>query len=161
MNWLRRHVRPRLRLLNRSDRSEGDTLWHTCQGCGQLIFHKDFEENQSVCPQCGHHHRIGPKERFEALFDFAAWDLVELPKGKDDPLKFRDKKRYSDRLKEARNKTGDQEALISGRPRNATVKRPSLRSQVSRGRRGCALSRMSSATTALGASAPCSDCPTR
>jgi acetyl-CoA carboxylase carboxyl transferase subunit beta len=78
-----------------------------------LIFHKDFEENQCVCPQCGHHHRIGPRQRFEALFDFAAWDEVPLPKGKDDPLKFRDKKRYSDRLKEARNKTGDSEALIS------------------------------------------------
>ncbi|MDX1581672.1 MAG: acetyl-CoA carboxylase, carboxyltransferase subunit beta [Alphaproteobacteria bacterium] len=114
MNWLRRHVRPRLRaVLTRSDRSDGDTLWHTCQGCGQLIFHKEFEENQSVCPQCDHHHRIGPSERFEALFDFAAWEVIDLPKGKDDPLKFRDKKRYSDRLKEARHKTGDHEALIS------------------------------------------------
>ncbi len=110
MNWLTNFVKPRLTaVLNRKDTP--DNLWHKCKGCGQLIFQKEFVANQSVCANCGHHERIGPKDRFNQLFDAGEYELLDLPKSKDDPLKFKDHKKYTDRLKENRTKTGNQDAL--------------------------------------------------
>lgn len=110
MNWLTNYVRPRLRgAFKRSDAP--DNLWNKCEGCGHLIFSKEYLANQSVCPKCGHHGRIGPKQRFEALFDSGEYKTIALPKSKDDPLKFKDKKRYTERLKDARAKTSADDAL--------------------------------------------------
>ncbi len=113
MNWLTNYVRPKLKAVLRKTETP-DNLWHKCKGCGQLIFHKEFLANQFVCGNCGHHERIGPAERFKALFDEGKHERLELPKVQDDPLKFRDQKKYSDRLKDARSKTGEQDALIVG-----------------------------------------------
>ncbi len=113
MNWLTNYVRPKLKAVLRKTDTP-DNLWHKCKGCGQLIFHKEFLSNQFVCGNCGHHERIGPAERFQALFDEGKHERLELPKVQDDPLKFRDQKKYSDRLKDARSKTGEQDALIVG-----------------------------------------------
>ncbi|MCH8321696.1 MAG: acetyl-CoA carboxylase carboxyltransferase subunit beta [Proteobacteria bacterium] len=110
MNWLTNYVKPKLSaVLRRSDTP--DNLWHKCDGCGHLIFFKEYVANLSVCAKCGHHGRIGPVDRFDMLFDDKKYQRISNPPAKDDPLKFRDKKKYPDRLKEARARTGDQDAL--------------------------------------------------
>jgi len=91
-----------------------DNLWHKCKGCGQMVFAKELEDNLYVCPHCEHHERIGPLIRFEQIFD-AGYTIVPLPKVPDDPLKFRDTKRYADRIKAARTATAEGDALITAR----------------------------------------------
>ena len=92
-----------------------ENLWHKCKGCGQMVFTKELEENLSVCPRCDHHERIGPKVRFEQVFDSGSMAELPTPKVPEDPLKFRDSKRYADRIKAARTATGEGDALINAR----------------------------------------------
>ncbi len=108
MSWLNR-VRNALPFVARKETP--DHLWHKCKGCGQMIFSKEWEENLHVCPKCDHHGRIGPKERFAHLFDEGSVTLLPSPRVADDPLKFRDSKRYVDRLKIARTDTGEHDAF--------------------------------------------------
>ena len=114
MSWLSR-VRNVLPFVPK--RETPDNLWHKCKGCGQMIFFKELEENQYVCPKCEHHGRIGPTERFAALFDAGTVELLPTPKVAEDPLKFRDSKKYVDRLKAARTETEERDALINARGR--------------------------------------------
>ena len=79
-----------------------DNLWHKCRGCGQMVFTKELAENLHVCPRCDHHERIGPRERFAQLLDEGSAVEIPAPKVPEDPLRFRDSKRYADRLKAAR-----------------------------------------------------------
>jgi acetyl-CoA carboxylase carboxyl transferase subunit beta len=110
MSWLTNYVKPKLRkVLNPKDTP--DNLWHKCKNCGQMIFQKEFIANQYVCAHCDHHDRVPPKDRFDNLFDNGNYDLIELPSVNQDPLKFRDTKRYSERLKAARATTGDEDAI--------------------------------------------------
>ncbi|HRY23998.1 MAG: acetyl-CoA carboxylase carboxyltransferase subunit beta [Geminicoccaceae bacterium] len=113
MNWLTNYVRPRFRALVRSGTKPEvpENLWHQCSSCERMIFHRDLEANQRVCPHCNHHMRVGPEYRFQSLLDEGSWSRIELPKVPLDPLKFRDSKRYADRLKEAQGKTRTQDAL--------------------------------------------------
>jgi len=111
MNWLTNKVLPKIRDWTTS-RETPDNLWVKCPACGQMLFHNDLAANQHVCSHCEHHMRVGPKERFEYLFDDAKYDVIELPEVQVDPLKFRDSKKYTDRLKDARYKTGDKDAMI-------------------------------------------------
>jgi acetyl-CoA carboxylase carboxyl transferase subunit beta len=111
MSWLTNFVRPKIRALVRKT-DVPENLWDKCPGCGQMIFHRDLEANLKVCPQCGAHMRIAVKKRLELLFDGGAYERAELPKVEFDPLKFRDRKRYSERLKEAQSKTEEQDAII-------------------------------------------------
>ena len=92
-----------------------DTLWHKCKGCGTMVFAKELEENMHVCPTCDHHERIGPAERFDYLLDEGSADVLVPPRSPEDPLKFRDSKRYPDRLKAARAATGEQDAFVNAR----------------------------------------------
>ena len=92
-----------------------DNLWHKCKGCGTMVFTKELEENLHVCPTCDHHERIGPKKRFEYLLDAGSVEELAPPRAPEDPLKFRDSKRYADRLKAARTQTGEQDAFINAR----------------------------------------------
>ena len=110
MSWLTR-LRPRLTGLM-ARRETPDNLWRKCSACQAMIYTKEFDEGLGVCPSCGHHERIGPAARFAQLFDDGVWTPVEVPKVPEDPLKFRDQKRYTDRLKAARTATGDQEAML-------------------------------------------------
>ena len=111
MNWLKNWVRPKLRELV-GQKEIPENLWHKCPSCEQMIFHRDLAANLRVCPHCGHHMRLGAAERLEMLFDEGEYQAIELPEAPNDPLRFRDRKRYSDRLKEARAKTGVPDALI-------------------------------------------------
>jgi acetyl-CoA carboxylase carboxyl transferase subunit beta len=114
MNWITNFVRPRIKGLMGSKASSTDNLWRKCNGCGEMVFHRDLLAAQNVCPQCGHHMRIGAKERFAALFD-GAHERLALPEVPQDPLRFRDDKRYADRLKEYRHKTSQPDALSAAR----------------------------------------------
>ncbi|WP_366654311.1 acetyl-CoA carboxylase, carboxyltransferase subunit beta [Fodinicurvata sp. EGI_FJ10296] len=111
MNWLTNFVRPRFRALV-AKQDVPDSLWDKCPNCEAMIFHRDLEEAHYVCQHCGHHMRLPPKKRFEHLFDDGLYETIELPKAVVDPLKFRDSKRYTDRLKEAQTKTGRSDAII-------------------------------------------------
>ena len=112
MNWLTNFVPPKLRAWVGVERPEvPENLWHQCPSCERMIFHRDLEANQRVCPQCGFHMRVGPAYRFNSLFDEGSWQPVELPKVPVDPLRFRDQKRYTDRLKEAQARTRVPDAL--------------------------------------------------
>ena len=111
MNWLTNFVRPKIRaLVQKSDVPEN--LWHKCPDCTQMVFHRELEANLSVCPHCGHHMRIGAKTRLGMLFDGGDFSPIELPETPIDPLRFRDRKRYGDRLKEAKSKTDAGEAVL-------------------------------------------------
>ena len=90
-----------------------ENLWHKCKGCGQMVFTKELAENLYVCPKCDHHERIGAKERFTQVFDGGTYEELPAPKVPEDPLKFRDQKRYVDRIKAARTSTGENDALIN------------------------------------------------
>jgi acetyl-CoA carboxylase carboxyl transferase subunit beta len=80
-----------------------------------MVFVKEWEENYSVCPRCNFHDRIGPIKRFEQLFDAAEYELLPAPEVREDPLRFRDTKRYTDRLKAARAANGERDALVNAR----------------------------------------------
>ncbi|HIJ62608.1 MAG TPA: acetyl-CoA carboxylase carboxyltransferase subunit beta [Rhodospirillaceae bacterium] len=111
MNWLTNFVRPKIQSLVRP-REVPDNLWDKCPHCGHMIFHRDLVKSLSVCPQCGHHMRLAVKARLDMLFDGGLWQRIELAKSLADPIKFRDTKRYSDRLRDSQNKTAEQDAII-------------------------------------------------
>ena len=111
MSWLTNVVRPKLRELVGGSREVPENLWNKCPSCGQMIFHRELEKSLKVCPHCGHHMRLGVNERLAMLFDDGAYRTLELPRTAADPLKFRDRKKYTERLKEAQAKSGGSEAL--------------------------------------------------
>ncbi|MQX38009.1 acetyl-CoA carboxylase, carboxyltransferase subunit beta [Roseospira navarrensis] len=112
MNWLSDYVRPKFRNLVGSTREVPDNLWHKCSTCGHMIFHKELDKARRVCTQCGHHMRLPVKHRLAMLFDDGSYDRIPLPKVPADPLKFRDVKRYTDRLKDAQSRTAESDGLI-------------------------------------------------
>jgi acetyl-CoA carboxylase carboxyl transferase subunit beta len=109
MNWIANVVPPKIRSLLR--RETPDNLWVKCPESGQLVFHKDLEANLMVVPGSGYHMPIGARARLAALFDEGVYEEIPAPEVPADPLKFRDVKRYVDRLKENRLKTGAADAL--------------------------------------------------
>jgi len=111
MNWLSNYVRPKIRALV-APREVPDNLWHKCPSCSGMIFHRDLEENLNVCNHCGFHMRLEPEKRLAMLFDEGGYEVIELPKTAVDPLKFRDRKRYIDRLKEAQTNTARHDAIV-------------------------------------------------
>ena len=111
MSWLTRTRQQLTGFLSR--RETPDNLWTKCRNCGAMLYTKEWEENQSVCPRCDHHERIGPKVRFAIIFD-GAFTPIAVPKVVEDPLKFRDQKRYVDRLRAAKTATGEPEAMTVG-----------------------------------------------
>lgn len=114
MNWLTNFVRPKIRALVTSQKEVPDNLWEKCPGCSAMLFSRELEENLNVCHHCDYHLRLPAAKRLEILYDDGAYTRVELPDVPYDPLKFKDKRRYSDRLKEARSKTKEKDALMVG-----------------------------------------------
>jgi acetyl-CoA carboxylase carboxyl transferase subunit beta len=111
MNWITDYVPPKIKsLFQRRDMPEN--LWTKCESCGQMIFHRELKENLNVCPGCDFHMPITPRERFAALFDNGQFTEVSVPEALADPLHFRDEKRYTDRMKDARRKTEEHEAML-------------------------------------------------
>ena len=112
MNWLSNFARPKLKALF-SRRDTPENLWAKCTNCGDMIFHRDLVSAQHVCPSCNFHMKVGPKDRLASLFDDGKFETIELPDVPIDPLKFRDKQKYADRIKDARSKTGQKDALVA------------------------------------------------
>ena len=110
MNWLTNAVLPKIQAL--VGREMPENLWHKCPACGQMIFHADLAANHRVCSECDHHMRLPPMERLKLLLDGGVVEPIELGKPAIDPLKFRDRKRYSDRLRDAQSKTGRNDAIV-------------------------------------------------
>lgn len=110
MSWLTNFVRPKLRAL--VGRDVPDNLWHKCPKCEQMLFHRDLAENLHVCHHCGHHMRLSAKRRLELLFDEGNYQRIALTPAPQDPLKFKDLKRYSDRLKDAKAATQEEDAVV-------------------------------------------------
>ncbi|WP_375671719.1 MULTISPECIES: acetyl-CoA carboxylase, carboxyltransferase subunit beta [unclassified Bartonella] len=114
MNWITNYVRPKINsILGRREIPEN--LWIKDPTSGEMIFHKDLEANQFVAPNSGHHMRISAKNRLMHFFDDGVYTALENPKVVTDPLKFRDEKRYIDRLKDYRSKLGVDDNILSAR----------------------------------------------
>lgn len=114
MNWITNYVRPKINSMF-GRREMPENLWVKDPASGEMVFHKDLEKNQYVVPTSGYHMRIPAKARLESFFDDSAFELLENPKVVIDPLKFRDEKRYIDRLKEYRAKLGVDDDIMSAR----------------------------------------------
>jgi acetyl-CoA carboxylase carboxyl transferase subunit beta len=108
MNWISDVVRPRIKTLFKRETPEN--LWVKCPDTGQMVFHKEVEANLWVIPGSNHHMRINAADRLKITFD-GSYETIALPGVTTDPLKFRDEKRYVDRLKDARAKTGMEDAV--------------------------------------------------
>jgi acetyl-CoA carboxylase carboxyl transferase subunit beta len=112
MNWITNYVRPKINsMLGRRDMPEN--LWIKDPETGEMVFHKDLEQNQWVIPSSGYHMKISARERLRSFLDDGAFETIDNPKVAADPLKFRDEKRYVDRLKDARTKTGLEDAVLA------------------------------------------------
>src|SRR6266852_6893858 len=112
MNWISNVVRPKIRGMLR--REVPENLWIKCPETGQLVFYKDVEANQFVIPGSNYHMRMSAAARLKAMFDNQTWFDIAVPEVPVDPLRFRDERRYVDRLKDARSKTGLNDAIKLG-----------------------------------------------
>ena len=110
MNWITNSVLPKIKAWVQSD-DVPENLWVKCSACNQMIFHREFEIAYNCCSTCGHHAPLAPASRFAMTFDDGAFEMISLPAIEDDPLKFRDSKKYSDRLRDTRSKTGLNDAI--------------------------------------------------
>ncbi len=112
MNWIKENVLPKFKaLVNRNNDEE--TLWIKCNNCNQMIFHKEFKTNLNVCKSCGYHGYMSAKERINYLFDNGTTETIEIKKIEEDPLKFRDLKKYNERIKEAKQKTSLEDSILT------------------------------------------------
>jgi acetyl-CoA carboxylase carboxyl transferase subunit beta len=114
MSWLSNLTPPGIKNMFRRPDDSADSLWVKCPGCGEMLFGKDLEAALHVCSACGHHMRMPAEERLKALFDGGAYAPVDVPDPVLDPLGFKDERKYTDRLRDARKKTGRQDAMLIG-----------------------------------------------
>lgn len=113
MNWITNYVRPKINsMLGR--REVPENLWIKCPETGEMVFHKDLEENKWVIPASGFHMKMPAKARLTDLFDGGVFENLPQPKVAQDPLKFRDSKKYADRLKDSRTKTEQEDTILAG-----------------------------------------------
>ena len=112
MNWITKFIKPKIKsLFEKKSSKVEENLWTTC-GCKNLIYKEDLKSNFNCCPKCGAHHKLSCKERFQLFFDKGEYEILKTPLPKDDPLNFVDSKKYTDRLKEARSKTKQDDAIL-------------------------------------------------
>ena len=111
MNWITKFIKPKIKSLfeKRSSKIK-ENLWTACE-CKNLIYKEDLQSNLKCCPKCGAHHKLSCKERFETFFDNREYELIKTPLPKDDPLTFEDNKKYTERLKSAREITKQDDAV--------------------------------------------------
>ncbi len=111
MNWISNYVRPKINAIF-SKKDTPENLWQKCPNCGMMLFHREVKDALSVCNDCGHHMFISPKERLLNLFDGGIYSRIDYEDVIEDPLNFRDTKKYTDRIKETRKKTGEKDAML-------------------------------------------------
>ena len=112
MNWLTNFVRPKIRALVGNDVPE--KLWKKCSKCEQMIFHKELHANLQVCPNCDNHLKFSVADRIKNLFDDGEFTRIKYDNAVSDPLKFKDSKKYADRLKSSREETNEKDAVVVG-----------------------------------------------
>ena len=115
MNWINNVVRPRIRSFLKPKDTGSENLWVKDPESGEMVFYRDLEANMWVVPNSGYHMKIKASDRLSTFLDEGKYDTVPLPQVATDPLKFRDSKRYVDRLKEQRLKTGADDAVTVAR----------------------------------------------
>jgi len=114
MNWITNLVPPKFGdFLQRKDTPEN--LWIKCPESGEMVFHKDLDANMGVVPGSGYHMKISAIERVSQLFDGGAYEVIPQPTVPQDPLRFRDRTRYADKLKDARKKTGMEDSILAAK----------------------------------------------
>ena len=111
MNWIKETVLPKFKAFVKIKEPE-EVLWVKCKSCSQMIFHKEFSSNHNVCKTCGYHDNLSARERIEFLLDKDSIENITIPKPKLDPLNFKDKKKYSDRIKDAQSRTKLDDSLL-------------------------------------------------
>ena len=111
MNWIKDKVLPKFKAFVKTN-NDNEVLWIKCKSCEQMIFHKEHEANFNVCKSCGYHDYIKIETRVKLLLDPENIEDIKIDSSEDDPLKFKDVKKYSDRLKESRKKTNLYDAVI-------------------------------------------------
>ena len=114
MNWIKNFVRPKIRSILGDKREVPENMWIKDPESGQMVFYKDLEANQFVVPGSGYHWRMTGSARLKFLFDNGEYETLPLPEVPADPLKFRDERKYADRIKDARAKTGLNDAIKVG-----------------------------------------------
>jgi acetyl-CoA carboxylase carboxyl transferase subunit beta len=110
MNWLS-NIPPGIKNIFKKEDDGAGTLWTKCGGCGEMIFQRDLDAANQVCPSCNYHLPLKPEARLALVYDNGEYQKIEVPESVQDPLKFRDEKKYTDRLKDNRKKTGDPDAM--------------------------------------------------
>ena len=123
MNWISKFIKPKIKsLFKKKTSSSEESLWLSCE-CKNLIYKEDFKSNYYCCTKCGSHHKLSCKERFKLFFDNGAYEIINTPLPVDDPLDFEDNKKYKDRLRDARKKTGQDDAVLiaKGKVKNIDV----------------------------------------
>ena len=115
MNWLQKLVGPRTRTSAAAKGKVPEGLWEKCDGCGAVLYRPELELSLMVCPKCGHHHSIRARKRLAAFFDEGSTQELFAGLEPTDPLKFRDSKKYKDRIVAAQKSTGEKDALIAMR----------------------------------------------
>ena len=113
MNWITKFIKPKIKSLfkKKSSVSGSDSLWTTC-GCKNLIYKEELKVNFNCCPKCGLHHKLSCKERFDLFFDNSVYEIIKTPVPNDDPLNWTDNKKYTDRLRSARQLTNQDDAIL-------------------------------------------------
>jgi len=112
MNWITKFIKPKIKSLFKKKTSTTDEkLWISCE-CKNLIYKEDLEKNFFCCPKCGVHHKLSCRDRFKLFFDLGEYEIIDTPLPIDDPLNFVDNKKYKDRLRDARKKTGQDDAIL-------------------------------------------------
>ena len=111
MNWISNYVRPKINAIF-SKKDTPENLWQKCPNCGMMLFHREIKDALCICNGCGHHMLIPPKERLLNLFDGGIYSRIDYDDVIEDPLNFRDTKKYTDRIKETRKKTGEKDAML-------------------------------------------------
>ena len=120
MNWIADFVRPKIK--RTTSKEIADNLWTKCPECGQMLFNKELEKDFFICSFCGHHLKLPVITRLDMLFDNAKYKLLTLPKLQDDPLSFKDSKKYSDRLRAYRRLTKNDDAIVVAYGEIGTIK---------------------------------------
>ena len=111
MNWISNYMKPKINSIF-SRRETPDNLWTKCPECGTMLFHRELADNLNVCINCNHHMNITPRDRCKSMFDGSVFEEFKAKEVITDPLKFKDQKKYTDRIKDARKKTGEDEAML-------------------------------------------------
>ena len=113
MSWLQKLLPPRIKREDGSPRKAvPEGLWSKCEACEAVLYRTELERNLFVCPKCGHHARLGARARIDMLLDPEGRDEIGSEVAPLDPLKFKDSRRYPDRLQEAQTETGEADALV-------------------------------------------------